>query len=128
MVTLQAGTGEHAQRDGSLRQRVYLSPSCRPSNPSPRPRKSRDAIPTKFNSRRLMSVDIFRRLAVAGMILVDNPDSDDKADWPIQHTQWNGWTPADLIFPSFDWNLIGSPTGDVRMVAGGGFEPPTFGL
>jgi hypothetical protein len=27
-----------------------------------------------------------------------------------------------------DWNLIGSLTGDVRMVAGGGFEPPTFGL
>ena len=29
-----------------------------------------------------------------------------------------------------DWNLIGShaATGDVRMVAGGGFEPPTFGL
>jgi hypothetical protein len=28
------------------------------------------------------------------------------------------------------WNLLGSPTtaGDVRMVAGGGFEPPTFGL
>jgi len=28
------------------------------------------------------------------------------------------------------WNLIGSPAwaGDVRMVAGGGFEPPTFGL
>jgi site-specific DNA recombinase len=27
-----------------------------------------------------------------------------------------------------DWNLIGSLAGDVRMVAGGGFEPPTFGL
>ena len=28
-----------------------------------------------------------------------------------------------------DWNLLGSPIGgDVRMVAGGGFEPPTFGL
>ena len=27
-----------------------------------------------------------------------------------------------------DWNLIGTLTGDVRMVAGGGFEPPTFGL
>jgi len=29
-----------------------------------------------------------------------------------------------------DWNLLGNPTerGDVRMVAGGGFEPPTFGL
>jgi len=52
-------------------------------------------------SGRLMSIDIFRGLAVAGMILVDNPGSDDKAYWPIQHSPWNGWTPADLIFPSF---------------------------
>jgi predicted acyltransferase len=55
----------------------------------------------KFYSGRLMSIDIFRGFAVAGMILVDNPGSDDKAYWPIQHSQWNGWTPADLIFPSF---------------------------
>jgi predicted acyltransferase len=35
------------------------------------------------------------------MILVDNPGSDDGAYWPIKHAQWNGWTPADFIFPSF---------------------------
>lgn len=38
---------------------------------------------------------------VAGMILVDNPGSDDLAYGPIKHAQWNGWTPADFIFPSF---------------------------
>jgi len=48
-----------------------------------------------------MSVDVFRGLAVAGMIVVDNPGSDDKAYWFIQHAEWNGWTPADFIFPSF---------------------------
>jgi predicted acyltransferase len=52
-------------------------------------------------SGRLMCLDIFRGLAVAGMILVDNPGSDDKAYWAIKHTEWSGWTPADLIFPSF---------------------------
>jgi predicted acyltransferase len=55
----------------------------------------------KPSSERLTSVDIFRGLAVAGMILVDNPGSDDLAYWPIKHAQWNGWTPADFIFPSF---------------------------
>ena len=53
------------------------------------------------SSERLMSVDLYRGLAVAGMILVDNPGSDDLAYWPIKHAQWNGWTPADFIFPSF---------------------------
>jgi predicted acyltransferase len=52
-------------------------------------------------SSRLMSLDIFRGLCVAGMIVVDNPGNDTKAYWPIMHADWNGWTPADFIFPSF---------------------------
>ena len=38
---------------------------------------------------------------VAAMIIVDNPGSDENAYWPIMHAKWNGWTPADFIFPSF---------------------------
>jgi predicted acyltransferase len=52
-------------------------------------------------SRRLMCLDVYRGLMVAGMIIVDNPGSDEKAYWPIQHAEWNGWHPADFIFPSF---------------------------
>lgn len=48
-----------------------------------------------------MSLDIFRGLMVAGMILVDNPGSDEKAYWAIKHAEWNGWTTADFIFPAF---------------------------
>lgn len=50
---------------------------------------------------RLMCLDVFRGLLVAGMILVDNPGSDAQAYGLIKHAQWNGWTPADFIFPSF---------------------------
>jgi predicted acyltransferase len=56
---------------------------------------------TKRTSGRLLSVDVYRGLAVAGMILVDNPGSDDLAYGPIKHADWNGWTCADFIFPSF---------------------------
>ena len=50
---------------------------------------------------RLLSVDVYRGLAVAGMILVDNPGDDNHAYRLISHAEWNGWTPADFIFPSF---------------------------
>src|ERR1700689_660947 len=53
------------------------------------------------SSGRLLCLDIFRGLSVAGMILVDNPGSDEKVYWPIAHAEWNGWSPADFIFPSF---------------------------
>jgi predicted acyltransferase len=50
---------------------------------------------------RLLCLDIYRGLMVAAMIVVDNPGSDEHAYWPIMHAKWNGWTPADFIFPSF---------------------------
>jgi predicted acyltransferase len=50
---------------------------------------------------RLLCLDIYRGLMVAGMIVVDNPGSDEHAYSPIMHAKWNGWTHADFIFPSF---------------------------
>ncbi|MGC2278876.1 MAG: heparan-alpha-glucosaminide N-acetyltransferase domain-containing protein [Candidatus Acidiferrales bacterium] len=66
----------------------------------PAPKSNREAA-SENSSARLMCLDVFRGLAVACMILVDNPGSDEKAYHLISHTEWNGWTPADLIFPSF---------------------------
>jgi predicted acyltransferase len=46
-------------------------------------------------------VDVFRGLLVAGMVLVTNAGSWDSVYWPLKHADWNGFTPTDMIFPSF---------------------------
>ncbi len=50
---------------------------------------------------RLVGLDVFRGLAVAGMILVNNPGSGDHIWWPLDHAPWHGFTPTDLVFPAF---------------------------
>ena len=49
---------------------------------------------------RLLSLDIFRGITIASMILVNNPGND-HVYAPLEHSVWNGCTPTDLIFPSF---------------------------
>ena len=50
---------------------------------------------------RLLSLDIFRGLTVAGMLLVNDPGSWSSIFPPLEHAKWHGWTPTDLIFPFF---------------------------
>src|SRR5690349_7730528 len=50
---------------------------------------------------RLVSLDVFRGLTIAGMLLVNNPGSWGAIYPPLEHAAWNGWTPTDLIFPFF---------------------------
>lgn len=50
---------------------------------------------------RLVSLDVFRGLTVAGMLLVNNPGTWSAIYPPLEHAAWNGWTPTDLIFPFF---------------------------
>lgn len=50
---------------------------------------------------RLVSLDAFRGLTVAGMLLVNDPGSWSQIYPPLEHAAWNGWTPTDLIFPFF---------------------------
>jgi predicted acyltransferase len=52
-------------------------------------------------TRRIRSLDAFRGLTVAAMILVNNPGSWDYVYPPLRHAEWHGWTPTDLIFPFF---------------------------
>jgi predicted acyltransferase len=57
--------------------------------------------PTPTARERLVSLDVFRGLTVAGMILVNNPGTWSAIYPPLQHAPWHGWTPTDLIFPFF---------------------------
>ncbi len=50
---------------------------------------------------RLFSLDIMRGATVAGMILVNNPGSWSHIYTPLEHSEWNGCTPTDLVFPFF---------------------------
>jgi predicted acyltransferase len=52
-------------------------------------------------ANRLISLDIFRGITIAAMILVNNPGNWSAVYWPLLHAEWNGWTPTDLIFPFF---------------------------
>jgi predicted acyltransferase len=47
------------------------------------------------------SLDAFRGLTIAGMILVNNPGTWDAVYPPLVHADWNGCTLADLVFPFF---------------------------
>jgi predicted acyltransferase len=51
-------------------------------------------------SPRFLSLDVFRGMTICFMIIVNNPGSD-LAFWPLHHAAWNGFTPTDLVFPSF---------------------------
>jgi predicted acyltransferase len=50
---------------------------------------------------RLRSLDVFRGLAMAGMVIVNNPGDWSTVYAPLLHAEWHGWTPTDLIFPFF---------------------------
>ena len=50
---------------------------------------------------RLVSLDVFRGITIAGMVLVNNPGTWSSIYWPLQHAEWHGWTPTDLVFPFF---------------------------
>jgi predicted acyltransferase len=53
-------------------------------------------------AQRLISLDAFRGATMALMILVNNPGGPDTYA-PLEHAEWHGWTPTDVVFPSFLW-------------------------
>src|SRR6185295_1300560 len=49
----------------------------------------------------LQSLDAFRGLTIAAMILVNNPAAEIHRYRFLRHAAWNGCRPADVIFPAF---------------------------
>ncbi|NJB71422.1 putative acyltransferase [Saonia flava] len=50
---------------------------------------------------RILSVDIFRGLTIALMVLVNTPGTWSNVYAPFLHASWHGYTPTDLVFPFF---------------------------
>ena len=50
---------------------------------------------------RLVALDVFRGMTIAGMLLVNDPGTWSAIYPPLEHAEWHGWTPTDLIFPFF---------------------------
>ena len=50
---------------------------------------------------RFLSLDVFRGMTICFMIIVNTPGSGAAAFPPLDHATWFGFTPTDLVFPSF---------------------------
>ena len=89
-VMARAGNGVAPEPEGQLPRKQNSPPQ-----PSSRQREEGAAAPS-----RLLYLDVFRGLTIAGMVLVNSPGSD-KVYPVLDHAPWNGCTLADLVFPSF---------------------------
>ena len=52
--------------------------------------------PTRF-----LALDVFRGMVICFMIIVNTPGNGATSYAPLNHAHWNGFTPTDLVFPSF---------------------------
>jgi predicted acyltransferase len=78
-----------------LRQALTAPPRAT-RQPATPPRTQSDVA-----GARLLSLDVFRGLTIAAMLLVNNPGTTQFGYHWLQHAEWNGCRPPDLIFPFF---------------------------
>ncbi len=52
-------------------------------------------------NQRYLALDVFRGMTVCFMIIVNSPGNWHIAYPPLLHATWHGFTPTDLVFPSF---------------------------
>lgn len=60
------------------------------------------AVEARYRSSRMVSLDAFRGLTIALMVMVN--DMGGPVNYhSLQHSKWNGWTLTDTVFPTFLW-------------------------
>jgi hypothetical protein len=74
-----------------------------------KPSTGREPQFTQKKPDRLLSLDLLRGLTIGFMILVNNNGDGGHAYWVLNHAEWNGFTPTDLVFPTFLF-LVGIST------------------
>ena len=73
---------------------------------------------------RLRSLDVFRGLTIALMILVNSPGSWSHVYAPLLHAEWDGMTLTDLVFPNFVFIVGVSLTFSLSRVGWAGERTP----
>ena len=53
------------------------------------------------STQRFLALDVFRGMTICFMIIVNTSGNGDTTYAPLKHAHWNGFTPTDLVFPSF---------------------------
>jgi predicted acyltransferase len=54
---------------------------------------------TTTTKQRFLPLDVLRGMTICFMIIVNTPGG--PSWWPLDHAAWNGFTPTDLVFPTF---------------------------
>ncbi len=52
-------------------------------------------------AQRFTALDVFRGMTICFMIIVNTPGNEETTFAPLHHAKWHGFTPTDLVFPSF---------------------------
>jgi predicted acyltransferase len=56
---------------------------------------------SKILNNRYLALDVLRGMTIAFMIIVNTPGSWRNLYGPLAHADWHGFTPTDLVFPTF---------------------------
>ncbi len=55
----------------------------------------------KLLNSRYLALDVLRGMTIAFMVIVNTPGSWSHMYGPLMHAEWHGFTPTDLVFPTF---------------------------